>query len=235
MAKSKNSATSSKKGAKSPASKKTGKRQSYSWLHRQKRPQLTWKPEEYSIRALGNRAMKELTKEYSRIRSILRKRYERLVKNDPRKVPDVFENWVRLGGLDITTEIAKDKHRLINLLHMAARLIKLDTTTIKGADERVSKYIEHMHDLGYEFVSSKNALDFMRFMKEARESGLFTLYDSDKVVEFYEEEITDRDVVGTGDLKAAFETWYKSQTGSDKFRSKYTSKKKRSSATMSLD
>lgn len=231
-----NKSTSKKGGAKSPSGKKKSQqKKSLSWLHRQKRPLYTWGESEYTVRKLSSREIGELSKEYSRIRSILRKRYERLVKNDIRKVPDAFQAWVDLGGLEITSELAKDKRRLVNLLHMASKLLSMETTKIKGANEKIEKFVEHMQDLGYEFVTVTNALDFNNFMKEARIAGIFRLYDSDKVVEFYEEEIGVKNKVASEDLKTVFEKWLTGQNKEDRFRSKYSSKRKRSSSSMSLD
>lgn len=185
-----------------------------------KRPkaQTTWKEWEYNPFHLKNRDEKELRNEYSRLRSILRKRYERIHASDLGTEEDFAEAMASIPKLaDI-----KSKKDLIHILSQAAKDLMSYRTDLKQLKKKRDNFIETMHQHGYKFINEGNYVKFSKFMELARHKGLLATYDSERLVEFYDTGVDQKENFNESLLESMFERWLE-QNG--KKESKYSTPK----------
>lgn len=128
---------------------------------------------------------KEVRKEYSRLRSIWRKRYERLLKSDYKDINLVkdrpIQRYKRLK--DITSD-----REIYHLLSELSTIIASERTTITGLKKREKEQMEHINDVyGTEIKTHEDLLNFGRFMEQLRDFASDRIYDSDFAVELYSE------------------------------------------------
>lgn len=129
--------------------------------------------------------MKDVRKEYSRLRSIWRKRYERLLKSDYKDINLVKDRPIkRYKQLkDITSD-----REIYHLLSELATIIDSDITTVTGLKKREKEQMEHLNDVyGTELKTHGDLLNFGRFMEQLRNFASDRIYDSDFAVDLYSE------------------------------------------------
>lgn len=129
--------------------------------------------------------MKDVRKEYSRLRSIWRKRYERLLKSDYKGINLVKDRPIqRYKQLkDITSD-----REIYHLLSELSTIIASERTTITGLKKREKEQMEHINDVyGTEIKTHEDLLNFGRFMEQLRDFASDRIYDSDFAVELYSE------------------------------------------------
>lgn len=129
--------------------------------------------------------MKDVRKEYSRLRSIWRKRYERLLKSDYKDVNLVIDRPIqRYKQLkDITSD-----REIYHLLSELATIIASDRTTVTGLKKQEKEQMQHINDVyGTELKTHEDLLNFGRFMEQLRDFVSDRIYDSDFAVELYSE------------------------------------------------
>lgn len=129
--------------------------------------------------------MKDVRKEYSRLRSIWRKRYERLLKSDYKDVNLVIDRPIqRYKQLkDITSD-----RELYHLLSELATIIASERTTVTGLKKREKEQMVHINDVyGTELKTHEDLLNFGRFMEQLRDFASDRIYDSDFAVDLYSE------------------------------------------------
>jgi hypothetical protein len=129
--------------------------------------------------------MKDVRKEYSRLRSIWRKRYERLLKSDYKDINLVTDRPIqRYKQLkDITSD-----REIYHLLSELATIIASDITTITGLKKREKEQMQHINDVyGTELKTHEDLLNFGIFMEQLRDFASDRIYDSDFAVELYSE------------------------------------------------
>ena len=129
--------------------------------------------------------MKDVRKEYSRLRSIWRKRYERLLKSDYKDVNLVIERPIqRYKQLkDITSD-----REIYHLLSELATIIASDRTTVTGLKKQEKEQMKHLNDVyGTELKTHEDLLNFGRFMEQLRDFASDRIYDSDLAVDLYSE------------------------------------------------
>lgn len=127
--------------------------------------------------------MKDVRKEYSRLRSIWRKRYERLLKSDYKDINLVKDRPVqRYKQLkDITSD-----REIYHLLSELATIIASDITTVTGLKKREKEQMQHINDVyGTELKTHEDLLNFGRFMEQLRDFASDRIYDSDFAAELY--------------------------------------------------
>lgn len=128
---------------------------------------------------------KEARKEYSRLRSIWRKRYERLLKSDYKDIRLVKDRPIqRYKKLkDITSE-----REIFHLLSELATIIGSDRTTVSGLKKREQEQMQHFNDLyGMELKTHEDLINFGKFMERIRDFASDRIYDSDFAAELYSE------------------------------------------------
>ena len=129
--------------------------------------------------------MKDVRKEYSRLRSIWRKRYERLLKSDYKDINLVTDRPIqRYKQLkDITSD-----REIYHLLSELATIIASDITTVTGLKKREKEQMQHINDVyGTELKTHEDLLNFGRFMEQLRDFASDRIYDSDFAVDLYSE------------------------------------------------
>lgn len=165
--------------------------------------------------------MKDVRKEYSRLRSIWRKRYERLLKSDYKDINLVKDRPIqRYKQLkDITSD-----REIYHLLSELATIITSDRTTVTGLKKQEKQQMEHINDVyGTELKTHDDLLNFGRFMEQLRDFASDRIYDSDFAVELY----SDGEKLSTGKMLDLYKEFLK--TGSrniEKLKSGISKKEK---------
>lgn len=150
--------------------------------------------------------MKDVRKEYSRLRSIWRKRYERLLKSDYKDINLVTDRPIqRYKQLkDITSD-----REIYHLLSELATIIASDRTTVTGLKKQEKEQMKHINDVyGTELKTHEDLLNFGSFMEQLRDFALDRIYDSDFAVELY----ADGEKLSTGKMLELYKEFLK--TGS---------------------
>jgi len=131
----------------------------------------------YDPRTLEGYSEREIRAEYSRLRSIARKRLERLEKS----------GYTKHGVYRTYRKVFKPLAEVRNLSELRYRLSDLriflgsEMSTVTGVKKVERKSLKTLHSHGYRFVTEKNMwafYDFMNFI-HAKQAG--RLYDSDQV------------------------------------------------------
>lgn len=179
-----------------------------SYLKKKSKPQgLLRSKDDYTPLALElTWDMKDVRKEYSRLRSIWRKRYERILKSDYKDINLVTDRPIqRYKQLkDITSD-----RELYHLLSELATIIGSDGTTVTGLKKREKEQMEHINDVyGTELKTHEDLLNFGCFMEQLRDFASDRIYDSDFAVELY----SDGEKLSTGKMLELYKEFLK--TGS---------------------
>ena len=179
-----------------------------SYLKKKSKPQgLLRSKDDYTPLALElTWDMKDVRKEYSRLRSIWRKRYERLLKSDYKDINLVKDRPIqRYKQLkDITSD-----REIYHLLSELATIIVSDRTTVTGLKKQEKEQMRHINDVyGTELKTHEDLLNFGRFMEQLRDFASDRIYDSDFAVELY----SDGEKLSTGKMLELYKEFLK--TGS---------------------
>lgn len=179
-----------------------------SYLKKKSKPQgLLRSKDDYTPLALElTWDMKDVRKEYSRLRSIWRKRYERLLKSDYKDINLVKDRPIqRYKQLkDITSD-----REIYHLLSELSTIIASDRTTITGLKKQEKEEMQHINDVyGTELKTHEDLLNFGRFMEQLRDFASDRIYDSDFAVELY----SDGEKLSTGKMLGLYKEFLK--TGS---------------------
>ncbi len=150
--------------------------------------------------------MKDVRKEYSRLRSIWRKRYERLLKSDYKDINLVTDRPIyRYKQLK---DIKSDRE-IYHLLSELATIIASDRTTVTGLKKQEKEQMKHINDVyGTELKTHEDLLNFGRFMEQLRDFASDRIYDSDFAVDLY----SDGEKLSTGKMLELYKEFLK--TGS---------------------
>lgn len=179
-----------------------------SYLKKKSKPQGLLRPkDDYTPLALElTWDMKDVRKEYSRLRSIWRKRYERLMKSDYKDINLVKDRPIqRYKQLkDITSD-----REIYHLLSELATIIASERTTITGLKKREKDQMGRINDVyGTELKTHEDLLNFGCFMEQLRDFASDRIYDSDFAVELY----SDGEKLSTGKMLELYKEFLK--TGS---------------------
>ena len=150
--------------------------------------------------------IKDVRKEYSRLRSIWRKRYERLLKSDYKDINLVKDRPIqRYKQLkDITSD-----REIYHLLSELATIIASDRTTVTGLKKQEKEQMKHINDVyGTQLKTHEDLLNFGRFMEQLRDFASDRIYDSDFAVDLY----ADGEKLSTGKMLELYKEFLK--TGS---------------------
>ena len=150
--------------------------------------------------------MKDVRKEYSRLRSIWRKRYERLLKSDYKDINLITDRPIqRYKQLkDITSD-----REIYHLLSELATIIASDRTTVTGLKKQEKEQMQHINDVyGTELKTHEDLLNFGCFMEQIRDFASDRIYDSDFAVDLY----SDGEKLSTGKMLELYKEFLK--TGS---------------------
>ena len=150
--------------------------------------------------------MKDVRKEYSRLRSIWRKRYERLLKSDYKDSNLVTDRPIQ--RYKPLKEITGDRE-LYHLLSELATIVASDRTTVTGMKKQEKEQMKHINEVyGTELKTHEDFLNFGRFMEQLRDFASDRIYDSDFAVDLY----SDGEKLSTGKMLELYREFLK--TGS---------------------
>lgn len=150
--------------------------------------------------------MKDVRKEYSRLRSIWRKRYERLLKSDYKDINLVNDRPIQ--RYKQLKEITSDRE-IYHLLSELATIIASDRTTVTGLKKQEKEQMQHINDVyGTELKTHEDLLNFGSFMEQLRDFASDRIYDSDFAVDLY----SDGEKLSTGKMLELYKEFLK--TGS---------------------
>lgn len=157
-----------------------------SYLKKSKPQGLLRSKEDYTPLALElTWDMKDVRKEYSRLRSIWRKRYERILKSDYKDINLVKDRPIQ--RYKQLKEITSDRE-IYHLLSELSTIIESDRTTVTGLKRQEKEQMLHINDVyGTELKTHEDLLNFGRFMEQLRDFASERIYDSDFAVELYSE------------------------------------------------
>ena len=150
--------------------------------------------------------MKDVRKEYSRLRSIWRKRYERILKSDYKDINLVTDRPI--SRYKQLKEITSDRE-IYHLLSELATIIASDRTTVTGLKKQEKEQMIHINDVyGTELKTHEDLLNFGRYMEQLRDFASDRIYDSDFAVDLY----SDGEKLSTGKMLGLYKEFLK--TGS---------------------
>lgn len=174
------------------------------------RADLKWDKEEYMVSKLGKRDIKEVKKEYSRIRSILRKRVERM-KGTEWENSKFYKEYSK--GIKTLKELNDDRE-LYHELNKLARALISQRSSIKGLIEEKEHFLDVINrkDSAYKgIIDEDNYWEYIDYINALQEAGIKYTYDSERELEYFKENrkkikkmIDDKD-----NLEAHFKRWLK--------------------------
>ena len=171
---------------------------------------LTYSRNLYQPEALQSLTEGQLRKEYSRLRSIARKRLERMDNTEWESTQVYRYNRKKFVPL----KEVKSERDLRHLLSDVARYVASDRSTITDLKKERKQAVSTLNERGYEFVTEKNYRKFADFMEYARTANIGRLRDSDRVAQFYE--FAEKKKLQGKELADAFRSWSKNQRKLDK-------------------
>jgi hypothetical protein len=142
---------------------------------------LTYEDEVYTPDGAKSLQDKDLRKEYSRLRSIARKRLERFegTEWEDTQIFKVNEHKFKpLKDMDSDRELR-------HLFSDVARFVKAETSSVSGLERQRRLAMESLQEHGYDFVNTNNFNRFVHFMEYARTVNINRMYDSDRIAQFY--------------------------------------------------
>lgn len=148
---------------------------------------------------------KELKKEYTRLRSIARKRLQRFEGTE----------WTDTQAYKLNADIykpikeIKSNRELRHLFSDVAKFITSKSGSVSGLTKQREEAINTLHDRGYDFVTKQNFKQFAEFMEYARVSNINRMYDSKRLAEFYE--AAEKKKISGAELQKTFRKWTKKQ------------------------
>lgn len=148
-------------------------------MAKRKPTQYAWQDLEYTPYYLNKHTEAELRKEYSKLRSIVRKRQERLEKSEFADLEEVKH----YGKLPPVAQI-KNKQQLVYALAEAKRFLSQDISITRFKRER-KDMIAKLNANGYDFITPQNFTSFVEFMESMRTIAQNTIVDSEIIAMLY--------------------------------------------------
>lgn len=148
-------------------------------MAKRKPTQYAWQDLEYTPYYLNKHTEAELRKEYSKLRSIVRKRQERLEKSEFAELSEVKH----YGKLPPIAQI-KNKQQLVYALAEAKRFLNQDISITRFKRER-KDMVTKLNANGYGFITQQNFTSFVEFMEAMRIIAQNTIVDSEIIAMLY--------------------------------------------------
>ena len=148
-------------------------------MAKRKPTQYAWQDLEYTPYYLNKHIEADLRKEYSKLRSIVRKRQERLEKSEFAELSEVKH----YGKLPPVAQI-KNKQQLVYALAEAKRFLSQDISITRFKRER-KEMVTKLNANGYDFITQQNFTSFVEFMESMRTIAQNTIVDSEIIAMLY--------------------------------------------------
>lgn len=168
------------------------------------RAKLTWQSREYRnpLVLLENRTEAEMRKEYSRLRSIARKRLERIKGTEFERT----QSYKYAKNQFIPLSEIPNARVLAYKLKDVADFVESPKTTLSGMKKIRSLSIKRLKEHGIDFITNENYVDFGNFMEFAKAKMVGQMFDSDRAVAIYEWSTAKN--IDVAKLKQSFDEWY---------------------------
>ena len=181
---------------------------------RRDKAKLLYREEVYTPEGAKSLTERELRKEYSRLRSIARKRLERF---EGTEWTDTQVYKLNVGQYKPLKEI-KSERELRHLFSQVARFVSSETGSVSGLEKQRNEAVQTLNERGYDFVTKDNFRKFAEFMEYARVANLNRMYDSKRIADFYA--ATEKKNMSNEELRGAFRSWQKKQNKLKKIQNK---------------
>lgn len=150
--------------------------------------------------------IKDVRKEYTRLRDIAQKRLKRMGRSmfaDTQIYKRNVNHYLKLKDIQTEQELAA---RLSDL----SRFIETKTSTVSGLEHQMKAALKTLHEHDFNFVTRENYLQFGKFMEEYRFQKLDEMgYDSETAAEAFNQLEVHR--VDPEKVKEDFEFWLQNQ------------------------
>lgn len=150
---------------------------------------------------------KTLRGEYSRLRSIARKRLERLQNNPEFSGAQFVKNWG--VGFPTLDNIGRNKMSLAAQLSRVSNFLNAQSSTVSGIKQTYAARLENYHSVGYEFIDRSNVVEFSNFLDYLRSQHILRYADSDSAYEFFSGYKGNSS--NAQEMSSAFEKWVSRQ------------------------
>lgn len=174
---------------------------------------LKFEKDVYTPEGVGSISDRELRKEYSRLRSIARKRLERMQGTD---FEDTQIYKLNVGKYKPIKQL--EPRELRRLFVDVAKFVMSDRGSLKGLEQERAKIIATMHERGYAWVNEKNYRKFADFLEFSRIANLSRIIDSERLAQFYE--WAEKKKLSGEKFYTAFQSFVKRETSQRQRRNK---------------
>lgn len=181
---------------------------------RREKASLMYEKEVYTPEGAKAISDRQLRKEYTRLRSIARKRLERF---EGTEWTDTQVYKLNVGVYKPLKQINTNRE-LRHLFSQVARFVMSETGSVSGLEKQREHAVESLNDRGYDFVSKDNFRKFAEFMEYARVSNLNRMYDSKRIADFYA--ASEKKQLSNKELQDAFRSWQRNQKKEKKIQNK---------------
>lgn len=192
------------------------------------RATLTYDKMFYTMYGLNsdNWTEKAMRAEYSRLRSIARKRLERFEGTEFTDSKTYAKNAGKFKPLKEISGITELKRQLSDV----AFFVDASTGSVTGLRKKRDAFIQTMRERGYDFINKSNYRDFTEFMDESINQKLASVLDSEQLAEVYS--ITREKKIPSDALFKDFMFWYKNRYALENMPELFTKSGKPASAAM---
>lgn len=160
----------------------------------------------------------EMRAEYSRLRSIAKKRIANL-----RKAGYTDDNFFRYNANRyIPLADIKNEKQLMQKLSDIANFLSSRKSIVRERKKKEAEILERMHENGLYFVNSENLQRFGEFMEAFRQEKLDSLFSSDQAAELFNLSIEKR--ISVDALQKNFEEFLGQEEQISKIKRRKTSK-----------
>ncbi len=180
----------------------------------------------YNYEDLRQMDVKDLRREYSRLRDVAHKRLQRLSASDFSETQTYLRYRNKFVGLK---EIKKGQvSKLSKKLSELHTFLEMETSTISGSKSVAARIIKGLQDNGYDYIKTEKDLrtfgEYMDFNRALKKGGK---YDSEKVMQMTEE--MEKVGVSPKDVEKDFKFWIKNYKDIEKMKEKVSTSNKEGS------
>lgn len=179
---------------------------------------LKWNANTYVPSELAKIPIKEVRKEYSRLRSIERKRMYRMLGTEFEKSAEFAKNYMAYDPVKELNDVA-----ILYQLAKLAREVESPYNTLKAQKELREQKLSTLHEHGYDFVNEGNFFEFGQFMNDYRARKLDQIYDSDSAAEVFRD--AEKLNVDISKIKEDFDFWLENKKAMEEIAKKARNKK----------
>ena len=158
---------------------------------------------DYNPQSLQKYSMKQLRKEYSRLRTIANKRIDRLLQSEFADTQAVAYN----AGIYIPLKGVESESELRHLLSDVARFITSEQSTVTGQRDIIERNVQIWNDeKGFENINESNVRAWVEFLEYIQDMEGY-VYELNTMNEVFEELDIKDEIRGPDIYEAAYELY----------------------------